>query len=100
MNYIFFSSYNVNMLDIPPATQFDPKNWVFMVDLSKVASFTSPDPGTLHGLAIFVGFCFALLVFTETALNRLLIFINLFSPITFIAFLFPLVFKDHIKALI
>ena len=68
--YIFFNAYPVTKLDIPPASEANPKSWVHLVDFSKVATFTHPSPGIMHGMAILMGFFLGLLVFTETALNR------------------------------
>ncbi|VDD79139.1 unnamed protein product [Mesocestoides corti] len=69
VEYTFFSSYNVQKLDIPAASENDPNEWVNVIDISKVINFTQPSPAVLHGLALLLGFFFALLVFTETALN-------------------------------
>ncbi len=70
MRAIFFGDYPVTMLDIPPARNVNCSTWFHVVDFTKVTNFATPSQGLVHGMAIFLGFCFSFLVFTETALNR------------------------------
>ncbi|KAL5971920.1 Anion exchange protein 3 [Taenia solium] len=69
LSYIFFSTYPITKLDIPPASQADPSTWTTLVDFSKLTTFTVPSPALVHGTAVAIGFFFCLLIFTEIALN-------------------------------
>ncbi|KAL5110371.1 Band 3 anion transport protein [Taenia crassiceps] len=69
LSYIFFPTYPITKLDIPPASQASPSTWINLVDFSKLTTFSVPSPALVHGTAVVIGFFFCLLIFTEIALN-------------------------------
>ncbi|KAL5110512.1 Band 3 anion exchange protein [Taenia crassiceps] len=69
MNYIFFSTYPIIKLGVPPASEADPRGWINLVDFSKLTTAVGPSPALAHVTAVIVGFFFCLLIFTEIALN-------------------------------
>ncbi|VDM23326.1 unnamed protein product [Hydatigera taeniaeformis] len=68
LTYIFFSTYPIIKLGVPPASEADPKAWINLVQFSELTTIGNY-PALVHVTALIVGFFYCLLVFTEIALN-------------------------------
>ncbi|VUZ56785.1 unnamed protein product [Hymenolepis diminuta] len=71
MAALFFSSYPVVKLNIPPAVHADPSSWVNVIDFAKINNYQSASPVTIHISAFIIGGLTSLLIFTEIALNSI-----------------------------
>ena len=67
---IFFSSYNIRLLEVPPVAKINYSTWFTVPDFNTLTVYEPSSSGAVHGMAFLYGFLLAFMIFVEIALNR------------------------------